>query len=289
VSELHSNIGWKYTRHFHAEVSKNAADEPENTCGHTRLTQASAILRASLKWSLLIKILALSILGMSIVFRCLIQSHLEPWHASSSGAEPNGSRTQSPLHQFSNQPPQRTLLSVGSLPDKCGNVSVSRQRTTGTRHYQNRVVVEVRKRNDVFASPGVTKCSAKASGSGWLASSGLSCSTNSNGRPAEAVVIGGVSQRKAEKGASANSPIKNARKTGSSRQRRKTSEKLTGRFYRSTLITRPCGCCSLRCDHILLPSTATFAGNAGCRSTSAPTAILFISSTNGKPICGFWR
>lgn len=135
VSELHSNIGWKYTRHFHAEVSKNAADEPENTCGHTRLTQSSAILRASLKWSLLIKILALSILGMSIVFRSLIQSHVEPWHASSGGAEPNGSRPRSPLHQFSNPPPQSTLLSVGSLPDKYGNVSVSRQRTTGTRHY----------------------------------------------------------------------------------------------------------------------------------------------------------
>jgi putative transposase len=36
-------------------------------------------------------------------------------------------------------------------------------------------------------------------------------------------------------------------------------------------------------------STAPFAGNAGCRSTSAPTTILFISSINGKPICGFWR
>jgi len=35
--------------------------------------------------------------------------------------------------------------------------------------------------------------------------------------------------------------------------------------------------------------TALFEGIAGCRSTSAPTTILFISSTSGKPICGFWR
>jgi putative transposase len=34
---------------------------------------------------------------------------------------------------------------------------------------------------------------------------------------------------------------------------------------------------------------ARFEGIAGCRSTSAPTTILFISSTSGKPICGFWR
>lgn len=82
---------------------------------------------------------------------------------------------------------------------------------------------------------GSPKCSAKASGSGWLANSGLSSRTNSNGRTADAVVIGGVSQRKAENGASADSAIKNPRKTGSSSQRRKTSVNFTGRFSKSTL------------------------------------------------------
>ena len=36
-------------------------------------------------------------------------------------------------------------------------------------------------------------------------------------------------------------------------------------------------------------STAPFEGTADCQSTSAPTTILFISFTNGKPICGSWR
>jgi hypothetical protein len=34
---------------------------------------------------------------------------------------------------------------------------------------------------------------------------------------------------------------------------------------------------------------APFEVNAGCQSTSAPTVILSVSSTNGKPICGSWR
>jgi hypothetical protein len=65
------------------------------------------------------------------------------------------------------------------------------------------------------------KCSANASRSGWLANPGLSSRTNSNGRPTEAALIGGVSQRNAENGASASRLMKKARKTGSSCHRRK--------------------------------------------------------------------
>src|SRR5205823_6576072 len=36
-------------------------------------------------------------------------------------------------------------------------------------------------------------------------------------------------------------------------------------------------------------STAPFEGNAGCRSTLAPTTIRFTGSTSGKPICEYWR
>ncbi len=36
-------------------------------------------------------------------------------------------------------------------------------------------------------------------------------------------------------------------------------------------------------------STAPFEGTSACRSTSVPTAIRFISSTNGKPTCGYWK
>jgi len=42
-------------------------------------------------------------------------------------------------------------------------------------------------------------------------------------------------------------------------------------------------------SHSVACLTAPFAGNAGCQSTSIPTTILFINSTNGKPICRFWR
>jgi putative transposase len=42
-------------------------------------------------------------------------------------------------------------------------------------------------------------------------------------------------------------------------------------------------------SHFVGCSTAAFAGTAGCQSTSAPTTILFISSTSGKLICGFWK
>ena len=42
-------------------------------------------------------------------------------------------------------------------------------------------------------------------------------------------------------------------------------------------------------SHSVACSTAPFEGHAGCQSTSAPTTILFTSSTNGKPICGSWR
>jgi hypothetical protein len=36
--------------------------------------------------------------------------------------------------------------------------------------------------------------------------------------------------------------------------------------------------------HFVGCSTAPFEGNAGCRTTSAPTTIHFIGSTSGKPI-----
>jgi hypothetical protein len=42
-------------------------------------------------------------------------------------------------------------------------------------------------------------------------------------------------------------------------------------------------------SHSVACSTAPFEVNAGCQSTSAPTMILSVSSTNGKPICGSWR
>src|SRR5271157_2024380 len=42
-------------------------------------------------------------------------------------------------------------------------------------------------------------------------------------------------------------------------------------------------------SHSVGCSTAPFEANPGCRTTSAPTTIRSIGSTNGKPICGYWR
>jgi len=100
---------------------------------------------------------------------------------------------------------------------------------------------------------GPLKCSAKASGSGWLANPGLSSRTNSNGRPTEAAVIGGVSQRNAENGASASKAMKKFRKTASSCHQCKTSEYLAGRFSKSTLTTRPRPKSSILVYHIPSP------------------------------------
>src|SRR5438045_1303633 len=96
------------------------------------------------------------------------------------------------------------------------------------------------------------KCSANVSASGLLASPGLSSSTNSNGRLAVAVVIGGVSHRNAENGESAKIPRNIERKSASSCQRRKTSAYETGDESRSmeTRIMRPLASCSLRGVHI---------------------------------------
>jgi len=46
---------------------------------------------------------------------------------------------------------------------------------------------------------------------------------------------------------------------------------------------------TLKVSHSVGSSTVSFEGNSGCRSTSAPTTIRFIGSTNGEPICGYWR
>src|SRR5258708_16674705 len=77
------------------------------------------------------------------------------------------------------------------------------------------------------------KYSANASASGSLASPGLSSRTNSKGRLAVAVVIGGVSHRNAENGESANRLMNNERNAASSCHRQRTSQYETGDESRS--------------------------------------------------------
>src|SRR6266550_76276 len=45
---------------------------------------------------------------------------------------------------------------------------------------------------------------------------------------------------------------------------------------------------TLKVSHSVGSSTVPFEGNAGCRTTSVPTTIHSIGSTNGKPICAYW-
>jgi hypothetical protein len=143
------------------------------------------------------------------------------------------------------------LLCIGGLPDKGSKMSVGRQGAERTRHDQIASLFRLGNETTSLLPADLTKCSAKASGSGWLPRSGLSRSTNSNGRPAEAAVIGGVSQRNAGKGASANNAMKNSRKTGwSFRQRSRTSENGTGWFFESTLMTCSRAHRAVRIDHI---------------------------------------
>jgi hypothetical protein len=126
---------------------------------------------------------------------------------------------------------------------------------------------------------GPLKCSAKASGSGWLTNPGLSSRTNSNGRPTEVAVIGGVSQRNAENGASASRAMKKVRKTASSCHQCKTSEYLAGRFSKSTLTTRPRTNSSILVDHIPSPGRTNVV-YCCCRvnSTNLTSLISLIES-----------
>ena len=69
---------------------------------------------------------------------------------------------QSPFHQFSDSLTQQMLLCIGCLPDRCSKVSAGGYATEGTGHDQNRVVVQVRKRNDVCAPSALQKRQGQA-------------------------------------------------------------------------------------------------------------------------------
>src|SRR5579864_5145065 len=94
----------------------------------------------------------LPVRSVTVIFRPLIQPHMEPRHNRARRAEPNRSWSQLAHHQFSNRFPEQMSLRFGRIPDKCSKMSVSRFMGQETRHNQNCVMVQVWKREDIVLS-----------------------------------------------------------------------------------------------------------------------------------------